>query len=156
MSLTKYDSALEQLRPAMTAKLAEIAAAITEKDPTLTPGLIGLTGDEELGFTFQLNKSGALALWIDITLTDINVRESESDITDPDAMGIQMQLCDSNGAELGNWIPGNYTDSAFTSSIDELKAKIDAISSSDVVLRALNSMTQTAEKSRQKPSGMSM
>lgn len=156
MSQTKYDSALEQLRPNMEAKLSEITAAITERDPTVSVGMMGLSGDDELGCIVELNKSGALALWIEITLTDINVRESESEIEDPDAMGIQLQLCNSNGAELGNWIPGNFTEGAFTSDIAELKAKIEGITSSDVVLRALSSQIPKTEKSSQKPKGMSL
>lgn len=156
MSLTKYDSALEQLRPAMEGKLTEITKAITEKDPTLTPGLMGLNGDEELGYIVELSRSGTLELWVEITLTDINVRESESKIKDPDAMGIQLQLCNSNGAELWNWIPGNYTEGVFTSDINQLKAKIEGINSSDVAQCALNHTAQAAEKSRQRPKGMSM
>lgn len=143
---SQYDRALEQLRPAMEAKLAEITSAITEKDATLTPGLMGLTGDEELGYIVELSRSGALELWVEITLTDINARESASEIKDPNAMGIQLKLCNTNGAELWNWIPGNYTEGVFTSDINQLKAKIDGINSSDVAECAFNHLSQTANQ----------
>lgn len=120
MKLNNYLEFWRVAEPLFRQKLVELKESLRPKVPFVLTE-ISQHGDEDFCLSFDLEHEGQCVLGIDFRLLDSAVHGGDAGV------GVMLEFIGHGGLALGSYAPYNYTADAFTSEVEELQRRIDAL-----------------------------
>lgn len=123
MEHKQYVEVWAAVKPAMQAKLASIANALSECLPR------GLNVDapfvdeacDEFKVVLNVKQADTTVLGMDFTLVDAGMRDDE------EGVNVSLPIIGPGGLVLGGYYPLNWTSEVWTSDVDEIERRVAAL-----------------------------